>query len=146
MNDDIHEVILTALRNEGFIYDNSHNNAGKWRIGMREDVDCEGELFRAIESIKNSLGFVVTEGYVKIPTSADEAVAMHLLSESWLRANAPEVLKRREPDGVFVGERRRQYLPSGIKGTHVTFERDGHLWLVLDMSSDGEVGLCEVMA
>lgn len=33
-------------------------------------------------------------GYVKMPTSPDEARAMWLLGEKWIRANAPEMLKQ----------------------------------------------------
>jgi len=52
----------------------------------------------AIAEVRDNDGTPILPGHVKMPTTADEAVAMALLGEAWLKENAPDRLRATSPD------------------------------------------------
>lgn len=85
---------------------------------------------------------------VKIPTSYQEAAAMWLIGEKYIRDNHPEKIKPvGHPNKFFVGERRQMFIPETVGDIGDEFDRDGNRWrLVSETSRDGEVAMCEVIA
>lgn len=52
----------------------------------------------AIAEVRDNDGATILPGHVKMPTTADEAAAMALLGEAWLKENAPDRLRPTSPD------------------------------------------------
>lgn len=86
-------------------------------------------------------------GFIKMPTSYQEASAMWLIGERWVRDNAPDKIKPvGGKDYHHVGEIKRIYLPDTIGNVGDEFVRDGVRWLVVGgVGRDGETGMCEVL-